>query len=109
METQISKCHYNCNNLSEGTLVHHPCPTLPVEFLKQKSQHEVQEIVQSHYGRVKLLLVDRDVEVKCPSYAYLLKQKRGLKLTIERIMTSSLRQIYPSFLVKKFGVVVSDG
>jgi hypothetical protein len=26
------------------------CPTLLVEFLKQKLQHEVQEIVQSCYG-----------------------------------------------------------
>ena len=55
-----------------------------------------------------MVFVDGDVEVMCPSYAYFVKRKRGLKLTIERIMTSSLRRIYPSFLVKKFGVIVSE-
>jgi hypothetical protein len=35
--------------------------------------------------------------------------KKGWKLSIQRIMTSSLRTIYPSFLVKKFGAVLSVG
>ena len=40
---------------------------------------------------------------------YLLKRKRGWKLSIHKIMTSSLQTIYPSFLVKKFGNVISAG
>ena len=55
-----------------------------------------------------MLVVSGNVEVQCPSYAYFVKQKRGLKISIKRIMTASLRTIYPSFLMKKFGAVVSE-
>lgn len=108
---RIGKPHLNSTSddcADDRDLVHHPCSTLPTEFIKRVSQQEVTDIVQSRYARVKMGFVDGNVEVKCPSYAYFVKRKRGLKLTIERIMTSSLHRIYPSFLVKKFGVVVSE-
>ena len=65
--------------------------------------------MHSRYQHMKLVLVTENVEVKCPPYAYLLKRKRGWKLSIHKIMTSSLRTIYPSFLVKKFGNVIGAG
>jgi hypothetical protein len=106
---RIGKSHSKSNAcINDRDLVHHPCSTLPTEFIKRVSQEEVNDIVQSSYSKIKLVVVEGDVEVECPSYPYFVKRKRGLKLTIERIMTSSLCQIYPSFLVKKFGVVVSE-
>jgi hypothetical protein len=106
---QIGKSYLKsktCTN--DRDLVHHPCSTLPTEFIKRVSQEEVNDVVQLSYSNVKLVVVEGDVEVECPSYAYFVKRKRRLKLTIEQIMTSSLRHIYPSFLVKKFGVVISE-
>jgi len=55
-----------------------------------------------------MLYVEGNIEIECPSYAYFVKQKRGLKISIKRIMTLSLRMIQPSFLVKKFGAVISE-
>jgi hypothetical protein len=80
-----------------------------MEFLKGASQQKVQEIMHACYQQRELHLITENIEVQCPPYAYLLKMKRGWKLTIKKIMTSSLRTIYPSFLVKKFGNVISQG
>jgi hypothetical protein len=60
----------------------------------------------SPYQQTKMIFVAGNVEVECPSFAYLLKMKKGRKLFIHRILTSSLRTIYPSFLVKKFGNII---
>ncbi len=54
-----------------------------------------------------MLYMAGNIEVQCPSYAYFVKQKKGLKICIKWIMTLSLRTIYPSFLVKKFEAVIS--
>jgi len=88
--------------------VSHPCGSLPIEFLKKRSQQYIQDTIDSRYKRVKMLYVEGNVEIECPSYAYFVKQKRGLKISIKRIMTLSLRMIQPSFLVKKFGAVISE-
>ncbi|KAF8330978.1 hypothetical protein F5887DRAFT_922898 [Amanita rubescens] len=93
---------------AENRIVSHSCPYLPTEFLKKRSQQYVQDTIRSRYTGVKMLYIAGNVEVQCPSYAYFVKQKKGLKISIKRIMTLSLRTIYPSFLVKKFGPVISE-
>ena len=54
------------------------------------------------------MFVGGNVEVQYPSYVYFVKKKKALKISIKWIMTESLRPIHPSFLVKKFGVVISE-
>ncbi|KAF8344467.1 hypothetical protein F5887DRAFT_274678 [Amanita rubescens] len=66
------------------------------------------DTTRSRYTGVKMLYIVGNVEVQCRSYAYFVKQKKGLKISIKRIMTLSLRKIYPSFLVKKIGAVISE-
>ena len=72
------------------------------------SQQSIQDTIRTRYEDVKTLFVAGNVEVKFPSYAYFVKKKKGLRISIKRILTSSLRTVYPSFLVKKFGAVLNE-
>lgn len=94
--------------VTETVVVSQPCSALPVDFLKRMSQQFVQDTIQTRYEDVKTLFIAGNVEVKFPSYAYFVKKKKGLRISIKRILTSSLRTVYPSFLVKKFGAVVNQ-
>ena len=94
--------------VTETIVVSHPCSALPVDFMKRMSQQSIQDTIRTRYEDIKTLFVAGNVEVKFPSYAYFVKKKKGLRISIKRILTSSLRTVYPSFLVKKFGAVLNE-
>jgi hypothetical protein len=73
--------------------------------LKKTSPQPIQDI--DELEGVKTVLVEGNVEVQYPSYVYFIQEKKGLKISIKRILTASLRTVYPSFLVKKFGAVLN--
>jgi hypothetical protein len=53
-------------------------------------------------------VVTGNIEINTPPYAYTITHKEKLTVVIKPIPISSLPNIYPSFLMKRFGNVVSE-
>jgi hypothetical protein len=93
--------------------VYHRCSAVPRDFITRKSKSVVENTIRTKYGNTKHSIYrSGNVHVSCPLHAktVLFKKSRFSLVARASLSTlSSLRFIFPDFLVKQFGNIISVG
>lgn len=94
----------------DSIVVYHECSAVPGDFITRKSKTEVQQTIRLKYGgKARHSYRSGNVEVNCPLKATKLLFKKSRLSLVARVSLSTLRMLFPNFLVKQFGNVISNG